>query len=403
MLGNGLSVVIAPLLHLHEMHVAFAFRAGSRHETRATCGASHMLEHVQHTPALTHALEAIGGVLDAGTYVDDVVFSLTTPIESFDRGSFLLAQLMMRRPTGKHVDDERERICEEILGLSSKERLDDVARGAVFPGDPLGMPIAGDVTGVRALGLRTLRAWHTRHVCGRNAAIVVAGPLAAGEVVRLVARDWGSLPSGERAGVTSPREQTEARFRGVNVRRDDTTSVRVCLRVPAASPAAEVLQLVLGDGDAARLMRGPRVRQCYEASAALLEHEDSAVLEISVAHVDPAPVTREVLAMLRALARRGPTQGEMARMRQRLTWDRRSMLDAGGEVAEHYAREAMMNRPPRTLDEDTTRLLAVTGKDVCDLARTVVRPEGLTVVAAGPDRQARDAVRDVVTRWRGAA
>ena len=71
------------------------------------------------------------------------------------------------------------------------------------------------------------------------------------------------------------------------------------------------------------------------------------------------------------------------------------------EVAEHYARETLLDREPMTLEESTSRLLAVSASQVRDVARAIVRPEGLTVVASGPHPRARNGVRKVVQAWRG--
>lgn len=142
--------------------------------------------------------------------------------------------------------------------------------------------------------------------------------------------------------------------------------------------------------------------RCYAASAALWEYEGTSYLEIAVSHREPAPVVAEVLSVLSELARRGPTSTELDWMRRRLVWSRRAMHDSGTTVAEHYAREALLDRDPMTLEKDTQRLVGVTAAQVRDVAREIVRPERLTVIASGPHPRARSAVRRVAEAWRGA-
>lgn len=381
--------------------MVLGFRAGARFETLATCGLSHFLEHALHVPRPFHALEALGGDLEASTSDDDCEFGVALPPESLERGSALLAELVLRQPSGPHVEVERERVLEEILGLAPDERLDDVARREVFRGDPLGMPVLGDADRVTSFDLHAIGQWHAGHVVARNSVVVFAGPISPAEALRLAERDWGSMPGGERAAVTAPAEQTELRYRGVRDSGDET-DVRVCFRAPANRPALEALRFVLDDGDGSRLMRGERVGRCYAASAALWEYEGTSYLGIAVSHREPAPVVAEVLSVLSELARRGPTSTELDRMRRRLVWSRRAMHDSGTTVAEHYAREALLNRDPMTLEKDTQRLVGVTAAQVRDVARGIVRPERLTVIASGPHPRARSAVRRVAEAWRGA-
>ena len=122
-LANGLRVVVAELPHLHEVHMVLSFRAGSRFESHEICGISHFLEHGLHAPELTHALEALGADLEAGTDADHCTFPLSLPPESLDEVSSLVARLLIRAPRGQHVEDERARVLEEIISGTTSEAI----------------------------------------------------------------------------------------------------------------------------------------------------------------------------------------------------------------------------------------------------------------------------------------
>jgi predicted Zn-dependent peptidase len=70
-LPSGLEVVVAPQPHLHTACVALFVGVGSRHESRAESGLSHLLEHMlfrgtarlPSAYALNHAIESLGGTL----------------------------------------------------------------------------------------------------------------------------------------------------------------------------------------------------------------------------------------------------------------------------------------------------------------------------------------------------
>src|SRR5437868_10101225 len=63
---------------------------------------------------------------------------------------------MLARPLFKDIDVEREVILEEILDEVDEDGrdidVDNLSRSAIFPGDPLGMKIAGTRDTVWAIG-----------------------------------------------------------------------------------------------------------------------------------------------------------------------------------------------------------------------------------------------------------
>ena len=73
-LSNGLTVVTDPMAGLESAAVGIWVNTGSRNETPAQMGVSHMLEHMafkgtatRNARAIAEEIEAVGGILNAYT------------------------------------------------------------------------------------------------------------------------------------------------------------------------------------------------------------------------------------------------------------------------------------------------------------------------------------------------
>ena len=184
------------------------------------------------------------------------------------------------------------------------------------------------------------------------------------------------------------------------------TELRVCFRALAETDplraALDVLMRVVDDGMSTRLYhrlcdaRG----LCYDVSAGYDGYEDDGVVDVAagVQHRRAALVTREILAMFEELAREGPTDDELEKVRRRITWDTRAMTDSAEDTAAFYASGALFERFT-TPERQVAELVRVTADEVREAARAIARPERLDVVAVGlledgEDERLREAVKD---------
>jgi predicted Zn-dependent peptidase len=419
-LANGLRVVVAPQPSLHRVHVALWGRVGSRFESRQESGISHFLEHmiyrgtrrVPSAHAVNLAFERLGGSLFASTQVDHGIFSLSLPPESVDEASALFGEVLSQ-PAFLDIDIERGIVLEEILeDLDDEGRQidpDNLSRALIYGEHPLGFTITGSEAHVRSFDETALRRWHERHYTAANSVLAFSGAVDVATAMRLAERDFGGLRRGERATSTPPAHAQKKPRLDVVENVSSQTDLRVCLRAFAEKdplrPAVDVLMRVVDDGMSSRLYhrlcdaRG----LCYDVSAAFDGYEDDGIVDVAagVQHKRAALVTREILTMFDELAREGPTAEELDKVRRRIVWDARAMVDSAEEMGAFYAGGMLFDRFA-DLEEHVAELVRVGAGEVRAAARALARPERLNVVAVGLLDDGEDArLEDVVKGWPG--
>jgi len=401
-LSNGLPVVLVPQPNVHRAVASLYLRVGSRFEDEQNNGLSHFLEHMvfrgtsnlpsAHAQAL--AFERLGGTLYAATHVDHGVMSISVPPVSLDRVLELLGEVTSS-PRFTAIEVERGIVREEILeDLDDDGRdidADNNTRALMYERHPLGFTITGGIEAIDRFDEPMLRAHHARHYTAANAVLCVAGRVGDPDAcLRRIERCFGAIPRGELVPATPPPSvQKKPRFRFVE-NQSSQTDLRVAFRAVSErdrqEPAVEMLLRVLDDGMSTRLYERicDRLGLCYDVSGMFEAYEDDGVVDIAagVQHDRATVVVREIFALLRDLSEQGPTEEELAKARDRHLWSVEAMGDDAEATAGFYGLAALANIV-RTPEERHAQLARVTPADVREAARTIFRPERLTVVAVG--------------------
>ncbi|MBI5494659.1 MAG: insulinase family protein [Deltaproteobacteria bacterium] len=401
-LPNGLRVVAVALPHLSTGHAALFTRAGPRHETDATHGLSHFVEHMlfrgcgpwrTSREVALHA-ESFMGSLEGTTWRDHAVYATAFRRGGADDAVALLGQ-MMRAPRFAHLAPEKSVILEEIGECFDEDGAeidpDNLARAALYPAHPAGRSIDGSLQSVARFGRRQLWAHHHRFHVGRNLVLAVAGDVDPARVTRLARRHLGALPAGTAPGLPGGTPVPLRRPRLVHVRQPGPqTQLRLSFATPGARhPDAWPLQLlrrVLDDGFASRLQAElvDRAGLAYELWAEVDLGEDAGAFDFG-ALVTRGKEVRTLRALLREvdrLARHGPGRAELARARQRFAYGLEQMHDHAASVAEWHGRGTLFGLP--TDPRAALRLAAaVTPAAVRRVAAAVFRAPSVVATAIG--------------------
>jgi len=401
-LPNGVAVLVAPTPALHSAMLAVYVRAGSRHETAATNGVSHFLEHIlfrgsrgyPDTRAMNATVEAAGGSLDAATARDHACYFTPIHPAGLEIGLDVLGD-MVRRPLFRDVDLERQVILEEILdevdARGKDVDPDNLMKRLAFGRHPLGFKIAGTQRSIRALREADLRRHHERLYAGANLVLAVAGPVDPAEVEALAARHLGGLPRGARVAVAPP-PRWPAGPAIASVGRDDA-QVEFALAFPAVPerhpdfPAFLCLRRLLDDGLSARLPSEivERLGLAYAIHASLETFSDAGVFSVEGA-CSPARlgrVVREALRLLGEVAAAPVPAAELLHVQRRHRMSLAFAADSPAELVGWLGSGEVLDAP-EDFARRCRRVERVTPGDVRRVARAALRARNLLAVAVGP-------------------
>jgi predicted Zn-dependent peptidase len=418
-LPNGLRVVTVQRPHIHSAVICAYAEVGSRHETRATNGLSHFLEHMlfrgtRHLPsaqAINQAIETFGGTLSAATHSDYTLFDMTVPPESVGEACRMMGEIFTR-PVFSQIDVEKKIVREEILeNLDDDHRemnADNLSRLQVFGRHPLGYPITGTLANVERFDEDDLRQHLARYYRAGNMVVSVCSALPHRHVARAVERGFAALPSGRARPPRVARvTQRRARIGWINNAGSQST-VRLAFPTPGEETrmarAVEMLLRVLDDGMSTRLHRRvcDELGLAYEISAGIELFRDVGVMDVasSVAHGSIVQLIREVLAIVADLALAGPTPAEVEKAQRRCVFDLAALDDDPHALADHYGAATLGNRRA-DIEARKRDVLALSADDLRRAARVVFSPPRLNLTTLGPaDPEVRAALSDALRRFR---
>ncbi len=418
-LPNGLTVVTVELPHLHSVSVVMYARVGSRYETVADNGLSHFLEHMlfrgtERLPdayALNHAIEALGGTLYAETGRDYSLYQISLHPETLQPGLELFGEIFAT-PAFADVDVERRIVLEEMHEDHDEDgqlvNIDDLARLAVWPDHPLGYRITGPYENVERFDDADVRRHFATHYGARNMVLTVSGAVRHDDVVGLLHRVFGALPSGT-AYETTPPPDTQAEPRFLYVPRDGSqTNVQLLFRAfPETDPdfpALIALSRIVDDGMSTRLHRRivDELGLAYYAQASLEPFVDAGLYDIDGAcvHTHVPALVRESLGVLSKLRDTPPTEDELDKARRRYRWDLEGSFDDPDAMAGWWGGTELFFGP-QALETKVERVQRVTPADVQRVAERLVRPERLTVACVGTlTKKLEREVRGIVGKFK---
>ncbi len=402
-LDDGVRVVTERMPAVRSVALGVWIGTGSRGETDAQAGLSHLLEHLLFKGSAKYGsleidqiFDAMGGELNAGTGKETTSVYARVIDEHVPDAFDVLADIVFR-PALRDIDSERAVILEEIAMYEDEpqEKVFDLLGEAVFPGHPLGRAIIGTPEVVGGTSPEEIARFHAARYVPRNVVIAAAGAVehdAFSELVaeRVPAGDAVSAPEppGAPAGDFSPRRRFE---------RKDTEQYHVCLGGAGLSRhderrfALRVLDTIFGGTTSSRLFQEIRERRglAYAVYSFTNSYHDAGQLGLYVGtRADNLGEALSVVGSeLRRLAEQPASGEELTRAKENLKGRVVLSLESTGARMNRLGSEVLAGAPLLSLDEVIERIDAVTLEDLAKLARELWAPERLAAAGIGPDEQ----------------
>lgn len=244
---------------------------------------------------------------------------------------FALEADRMANPVFREFYAERDVVTEERrmrIDTSPGGLLYEAHLRAAFRVHPYGQPVVGTMDDLRSLTRAGVSSYYGRFYGPDNAVLSVVGHFDVDEFEAWARRYFGPIPPGEPAPVVDAVEPPQRSERRVEVTWDAEPLLRIGWHVPSVThpdaPALAVLSSVLTGGRTSRLHR--RLVTVERAATSVFTSMGPGVKYPRLFQLDatpifpgtPADLEQVVYEEIERIAREGPTEEEVERVRNQI-------------------------------------------------------------------------------------
>ncbi len=398
-LDNGLRVVTHRMPHLQSATLGVWVASGSRHESKAMHGISHLLEHMAFKSTITRTtrqmaeeIEAVGGEINASTGAETTAYFARVLAPDTGLALELLAGMLLQpKFDPEELARETGVIVQEIAAAADQpdDLVFEQAEDAAFAKQALGRPILGTKQSVTRITPDDLRAHMRRNYSASRMVISAAGAVTHKDIVRHAEALFGGSSGGESQTAEA------ARFTG-GVRLADKSFEQHHVLIAFEGPSyldpgyygAQVLTGVLGGGTSSRLFQKVREEHglCYGIDAFSWSYADSGVVGVHAA--TGSEMVGDLMTMvageIRDLADQGPSEAELMRAKAQIRAGILMSLESTAARAEQLARHVLVHGAPLTAKDMIARIDGISSADVRALANSIFRAKNYVWSEVGP-------------------
>ena len=307
------------------------------------------------------------------------------------------------------INDERDVIMREMeeVGKMQEEVIFDHLHDTAFQGTGLGRTILGPAENVMSLTRADLRNYIDTHYTAPRMVVAAAGAVDHNELVDVVGKSFGNLPSQPKDGLVVPEDPV--RFTGSDIRlREDSMDVaHVALAVQSDGWTSEhafplmIMQSLLGCWERTR-GGGAHMSSKLIQTAAEQElahsimtfntcYKDTGLFGVySVA--EATKLSDLMFYTLESMVRlcHNTTDGEVLRAQQVLKTNLLGQLDGSSQVCEDIGRQMLTYGRRLTPAETFARIDAVDPDAVKAAAKMFINDQDVAMAAIGPVHELPD-------------
>jgi predicted Zn-dependent peptidase len=402
-LDSGVRIVTEAMPSVRSVALGFWVGAGSRTESDAQAGLSHLLEHLlfkgtakYSSVEIDQIFDRMGAELNAGTGKETTSVYARVIDDHLPEAFDVMAEMVFR-PALEEIDAERTVILEEIAMYEDdpQEKVFDVFGEAVFGDDPLGRAIIGRAPVIAGTPPDDIVAFHRRRYVPANVVIAAAGAVDHDRLVELTRERTADLSGTDEIGTAPPRTPPFGPARR-RFERKDTEQYHVCLGGPAISRhddrryALRVLDTIFGGTSSSRLFQEIRERRglAYAVYSFTSAYQDTGQIGLYLGtRPDNLIEALGVVGAELSRLREDPgTAEELDRAKENLKGRVVLSLESTGSRMSRLGSEVLGEVPLLGLDEVVARIDAVTRDDLAALVEELWAPERLSAAGIGREQ-----------------
>ena len=403
-LANGLEVVLAPRPTVPLVEILLQQAAGGDRNPPGGAGLASLTASLvdegterRSGPELAVALERLGGSLSTRADWNAAEIDCALLAADLATGVELVAEVA-RRPNFPTAEVERLRRQTQAELLRRRDQpailAEEALARALYPGSSYGVLLLGDDDSVASLTREQIVAHHAAHYVPSGGALLVAGDFDPAEARARIAEacgDWTGGPPSPPPTVSPP---PAAGRRVIVVDRPGAAQTELRLAhpgIPRTHPDRTrlgLLNAMLGGKFTSRLNLNLRERHgyTYGAHSRFVDRRGPGpfVISAAVGNEVAGAAAREALSEVERLLAEAPGADEVAESRSYLLGVFPYTLQTASDVLSRLAELTLWGLPDDHYERALAQVAATTPDDLLELARRHLRPQEMTVIAAGP-------------------
>ncbi len=406
-LDSGVRIVTEAMPSVRSVSLGFWIGTGSRGESDAQAGLSHLLEHLLFKGSeryssleIDQIFDGMGAELNAGTGKETTSVYARVIDEHMPKALDVMTDMVFR-PSLDDIDSERAVILEEIAMYEDdpQEKVFDVLGEAVFGKHPLGRAIIGYAPVIADTPTEQIARFHHGRYVPSNIVIAAAGAVDHDELVSMVAADIPDAAK-DAAPAIEPAPQTVAPAARSRFEAKETEQFHVCVGGIGLSRhddrrfALRVLDTIFGGTSSSRLFQEIRERRglAYSVYSFTSSYQDSGQVGLYVGtRIDNVEQALTIVGEELGRLRREPASAEeLERAKENLKGRVLLALESTGARMNRLGSEFLAGAQLLDLDELEARIDAVTIADLEELATELWDPARLSIAGIGPDQDRFD-------------
>ncbi|MEP9360222.1 pitrilysin family protein [Sphingomonas sp. KR3-1] len=407
-LPNGLRVVVHEDHKTPKVAVAVWYHVGSMNEPDGKSGFAHLFEHLMFNGSEHHDKEYMPPLQEIGvsgvngaTSLDQTYYYEIVPTGGLERVLWLESDRMgylAGAISQAKLDEQRKVVQNEKRTRENTPYalMDQREAAALFPvGHPYHHPTIGSMEDLNAASLDDVKGWFAQYYGATNAVVSLSGDVTLDQAKALMAKYFGSVPAGQPVSRTTAWVPMLDRDKG-EVMQDAVPQTAIAWNwaVPGnGTPEAAALQLAaqaLGRGKTSRLYQ-VLVQEKQLATYASASYSGYAIAGIFSVDlrlkpgVDPEIAEAAVKQVLAEFLAKGPTPGELARIKASSYADNARAMESIYVKAMALAAGTVFKNNPGQYALDDKRFQELTAAEVRGTAATwIAKPSyKLTVLPFG--------------------
>jgi predicted Zn-dependent peptidase len=382
-LSNGISVVSEHIPSTRSVSFGIWVKAGSRNESSATNGITHLIEHMLFKGTsnysaieIANIFDGFGGNINAFTSKENTCYYFVVLDQHLPKALAVLADMFFHSSfDADELEKEKNVVYEEIAMYDDTpdDHVHDLIASAAFQDHSIAFPILGDVERLQTFHSNDLRNYMNTHYSLSNIVISIAGNISD-ELPNLLEQHFSFYSNqGEIASFITPNFQG-----GVSFRQKQTEQHHLCLALPGIplgdkrTYSMSVLNNIIGGGMSSRLFQEIREQRglAYSVYSYHGAYSDSGLFVIYAGTLpkQSAMLLDVTMDVLSQIAINGVLEDELVRTKEQLKGNFILSSESSSSRMHRMGRNELMLGKHLTMDEVLQKLDSVTIEEIAELA-----------------------------------